>query len=106
MCVRAFVRMRGYAAVFTQGEGERSLARATRSSRLNAPPPRTRHSLIADPTVPAPRPDPRDFQDTRHTTHKPRTLCEVNQLDPSSLRARYRYNGAAGARRNETSLQR
>lgn len=43
----------------------------------------------------APRPDPRDFQDTRHTTHKPHTLCGVNQLDPSSLRARYRYNGAA-----------
>jgi len=45
----------------------------------------------------APRPDPRDFQDTRHTTHEPRTLCGVKQLDPSSLRTRYRYNGAAGA---------
>lgn len=52
----------------------------------------------------APRPDPRDFQDTRHTTHKPHTLCGVNQLDPSSLRPRYRYNGAA--RRNETFLRR
>lgn len=51
-----------------------------------------------------PRPDPRDFQDTRHTTHKLRTLCGVNQLDPSPLRAWYRYNGVMGAAARQNFL--
>jgi len=45
----------------------------------------------------APRPDPCEIFKIPGTRPKPRTLCGVKQLDPSSLRARYRYNGAAGA---------
>lgn len=99
-CVRAFARMRGYVAVFTQGEGRekerggsRVLCAALSLTHYRGE--RDTAWLQTPLSLSAPRPDPRDFQDTRHTTHKPRTLCGVNQLDPSSLRARYRYNGAA-----------
>lgn len=98
VCVRACVcvcaGMRRCLQRERDGRGSRGLRAAPSWTGYCRERDRTR--LQTPLSLSVPRPDPRDFQDTRHTTHKPHTLCGVNQLDPSSLRARYRYN-ARGA---------